>query len=99
MDCIVKAWISTKRIGEFLALEEVEEPIQVVDNDYAVQIDGSFSWEEKTPIPTLNLNLKIPHGKLYIVVGTVGSGKTSLLAAISGEIKRTEGRHTPYHCS
>lgn len=37
------------------------------------------------------LSLKIPHGKLFIIVGPVGSGKTSLISAILGDIKRTKG--------
>ncbi|KAJ3413134.1 hypothetical protein HDV05_008472 [Chytridiales sp. JEL 0842] len=42
--------------------------------------------------PTLrNINLEIPRGKLVAVVGAVGSGKSSLLNAIIGEMKRMQG--------
>ena len=54
--------------------------------------------EEKTadspPIELMQLdgiNLKIPRGSLTAVVGKVGSGKSSLLQALLGEMRRTKG--------
>ncbi|KAF0367633.1 ABC transporter [Gigaspora margarita] len=38
-----------------------------------------------------NINVLIPHGKLIAVVGSVGSGKSSLLSALVGEMKRIKG--------
>uniref|UniRef100_A0A8C0IP28 Multidrug resistance-associated protein 1-like n=1 Tax=Chelonoidis abingdonii TaxID=106734 RepID=A0A8C0IP28_CHEAB len=38
-----------------------------------------------------NLNMKIPEGSLVAVVGQVGSGKSSLLSAILGEMNKFEG--------
>lgn len=44
------------------------------------------------PAPFLrNINLHIPHGSLVAVVGAVGSGKSSLLNALVGEMKQTKG--------
>jgi ABC-type transport system involved in cytochrome bd biosynthesis fused ATPase/permease subunit len=34
----------------------------------------------------------VPKGKLVAVVGQVGSGKSSLLSAILGEMEKLEGR-------
>ena len=39
-----------------------------------------------------NLNLKIPRGKLVAIVGAVGSGKSSLIHALLGEMEMTAGR-------
>ena len=39
-----------------------------------------------------SINLKIPSGKLVAVVGQVGSGKSSLLSALLGEMDKLSGR-------
>ncbi|KAL2869784.1 P-loop containing nucleoside triphosphate hydrolase protein [Aspergillus lucknowensis] len=38
-----------------------------------------------------DLDLTVPRNELLAVVGTVGAGKTSLLAALAGEMRRTGG--------
>ncbi|KAJ3110961.1 hypothetical protein HK100_002851 [Physocladia obscura] len=43
-----------------------------------------------------NLNLSIPTGKLTAIVGTVGSGKSSLISAITGEMTRLAGNVVVY---
>ena len=39
-----------------------------------------------------SVNLKVSRGQLVAVVGAVGSGKSSLLAALLGEMEKLEGR-------
>lgn len=38
------------------------------------------------------LNFAIPAGKLVAVVGKVGSGKSSLIQALTGDMKKLVGR-------
>ncbi|XP_072516288.1 ATP-binding cassette sub-family C member 10 [Salminus brasiliensis] len=65
---------------------------------------ASFSWkrsddpnsdvEDRSPSGSLylhNLNLSVRKGSLVVVVGKVGCGKSSLLAAITGELNRCGG--------
>ena len=40
---------------------------------------------------SFSINLKVKHGGLVAVVGHVGCGKSSLLSAMLGEIKKHEG--------
>ena len=55
--------------------------------------NGSFAWSDKQTTPTLsNINMTIPRGKLVAVVGQVGSGKSSLMSAILGQMTKIEGR-------
>ena len=64
------------------------------DTDVALEIkDGSFSWDLEGKEPVLHdINVKIPCGKLTILVGTVGSGKTSILSALLGEMTTVRGK-------
>jgi ABC-type glutathione transport system ATPase component len=45
----------------------------------------------QAPFSVRNLTLKIPRGKLYAMVGQIGAGKSSILAGVLGEMKRTSG--------
>jgi hypothetical protein len=58
MNEMLKSWISTKRVGEFLTLEELDEPSQVEDKEYAIQINGDFTWDREIPTPTMEGSIK-----------------------------------------
>ncbi|KAI1754416.1 P-loop containing nucleoside triphosphate hydrolase protein [Xylaria castorea] len=47
--------------------------------------------EEREPFKIENLNLAIGRKELIAVIGSVGSGKTSLLAALAGDMRKTSG--------
>ncbi|KAH7832364.1 putative Multidrug Resistance Associated Protein (MRP) [Monocercomonoides exilis] len=46
--------------------------------------------KHRSSVVLRDINLKVRKGELVFVVGAVGSGKSSLLAAISGEIAKTD---------
>jgi len=53
--------------------------------DLAINIEKiSFGWSKQDPV-LHNVNLKIQKGQLYGIVGSVGSGKSSLLSSILGD--------------
>ena len=64
----------------------------------AVEVtEATLTWEDSGAKPTLrNLSFKIPQGSLVAIVGTVGSGKSSLLAGILGEMAKTGGSISRY---
>ncbi|KAF7634059.1 hypothetical protein Mgra_00006584 [Meloidogyne graminicola] len=96
----IKAWVSSKRLVEFLNAEEKQKSHILRDNqDPALPVvslkDCSFSWDGNVENPTLqlqNINLEVQPGELIGIVGRVGSGKSSLLAAILGEMERIENK-------
>ncbi|KAI0167068.1 ATP-binding cassette transporter protein YOR1-like protein [Hypoxylon sp. FL1284] len=47
--------------------------------------------EEREPFKLQDLNLDIGRKELIAVIGTVGSGKSSLLAALAGDMRKTAG--------
>ncbi|VFV31197.1 multidrug resistance-associated [Lynx pardinus] len=86
--------ISLGRLEDFLNTEELL-PQNIETNyigDHAIGFtNASFSWD-KTGIPVLkNLNIKIPEGALVAVIGQVGSGKSSVLSAMLGEMEKLTG--------
>ncbi|KAJ1344932.1 hypothetical protein BSLG_000447 [Batrachochytrium salamandrivorans] len=57
---------------------------------------SSVTTKENSVVPSAstlrNINLAVPRGKLVAVVGSVGSGKSSLLNALAGEMKQVKGK-------
>lgn len=52
--------------------------------------NGSFNWGEDTILK--EINIRFEKGRLSAVVGSVGSGKSSLVSALLGEMNKTSGR-------
>uniref|UniRef100_A0A672GKQ8 ATP-binding cassette, sub-family C (CFTR/MRP), member 8 n=1 Tax=Salarias fasciatus TaxID=181472 RepID=A0A672GKQ8_SALFA len=70
---------------------EGDGPSQEVDQDICIKITcGYFTWTDGPPT-LANVDIKIPFGKLTMIVGQVGCGKSSLLLAALGEMQRVSG--------
>jgi len=91
---------SFKRVNKFMQSEEVHrrprntEDTKTVLQNTAVSITGlKAKWDPKCPDYTLNgLNLRIQTGSLVAIMGSTGSGKSSLIQAILGELKAESGQ-------
>nr|QGP74111.1 ABCC transporter [Sedum alfredii] len=97
MISISQAIISLSRLDHYMLSKElVEEAVdrQDCDGRIAVEIkDGKFSWDDDASCEVLkNVNLEIQKGELASIVGAVGSGKSSLLGAILGEMHKICGK-------
>ncbi|GFO14038.1 canalicular multispecific organic anion transporter 1 [Plakobranchus ocellatus] len=90
-----QAAVSLHRIGRYLCEAEIDlrETRTFPDSrEFAVTIDkGVFTWDPDASFKLTGINIEIPHGCLVAVVGPVGSGKSSLLSAILGEMDRLQG--------
>ena len=53
--------------------------------------NASTLVEDREPFKLQNINLEVGRNELIAVIGGVGSGKSSLLAALAGDMRRTEG--------
>jgi len=53
--------------------------------------DASTLVEELEPFKLEDLTFEVGRNELVAVIGTVGSGKTSLLAALAGDMRKTNG--------
>ncbi|KAL7216214.1 hypothetical protein ACSBR1_028208 [Camellia fascicularis] len=89
--------VSFDRIGSFLRLDDLHpdaiEKLARGSSKTAIEIvDGTFSWDVASPNPTLkDINMSVSQGMRVAVCGTVGSGKSSLLSCILGELPKISG--------
>ncbi|XP_054270085.1 multidrug resistance-associated protein 1-like [Macrosteles quadrilineatus] len=97
LNSIVSTAVSIKRINKFLNNEELDTKSVSHDpseRDVVVVENGTFAWDgsDDNSVVLRNINLRVSPGQLIMVVGSVGSGKSSLLAAILGEMDKLSGR-------
>lgn len=98
MISISQAMISLKRLDDFMMSKELVgasvERVEGCNGITAVEVkDGVFSWDDEGGQEALkDINFDIEKGQLAAIVGTVGSGKSSLLASILGEMHKINGK-------
>uniref|UniRef100_A0A8C5BL37 ABC-type glutathione-S-conjugate transporter n=1 Tax=Gadus morhua TaxID=8049 RepID=A0A8C5BL37_GADMO len=91
---MVQTAVSKKRLEKFLGGDDLDPDIVRHDSSFntAVSIcDGTFTWEKEVDPVLKNISLDVGRGKLVAVVGAVGSGKSSLISAILGELHSVKG--------
>ncbi|KAK8499500.1 hypothetical protein V6N12_011585 [Hibiscus sabdariffa] len=99
MISLSQAMISLERLDAFMMSKElvdssVERHEGCDDSRIAVEVKHAvFSWDDETREGVLkNINLEVKKGELTAIVGTVGSGKSSLLGSILGEMHKISGK-------
>ncbi|KAL9586159.1 MAG: hypothetical protein Q9212_001080 [Teloschistes hypoglaucus] len=98
--------VSIDRVEEFLNEDETEKYAQLSNNGKSKSGDSligfenaTLTWGSKDTAPDgetqafrmLDLSIKFSIGNLNLVVGPTGSGKTSLLMALLGEMTLVQG--------
>ncbi|KAF1845861.1 uncharacterized protein K460DRAFT_285143 [Cucurbitaria berberidis CBS 394.84] len=68
--------------------------IQAAQESSNAATSDATAAEEEKPFSIKGLNLTFGRNELVAIIGTVGSGKTSLLAALAGDMRRTNGEVT-----
>ncbi|KAK9001827.1 hypothetical protein V6N11_024525 [Hibiscus sabdariffa] len=99
MISLSQAMISLERLDTYMMSKElidssVERQEGCKDCRIAVEVKNAvFSWDDETGEGILkNINLEVKKGDLTAIVGTVGSGKSSLLGSILGEMHKISGK-------
>lgn len=103
---VAQTKVSVDRIQEFIREEDQQKPVldrTSKTSDVAVDIKvGEYAWEtsdQKLKKSTIKITerLKITKGCKVAVCGSVGSGKSSILCSILGEIPRISGAAITVH--
>lgn len=103
---IAQTKVSIDRIQDFLREKDQKKQIPYQTSqasDIAIEMKrGEYAWETKDQIstkPTIKITKNMKIMKLYkvAVCGSVGSGKSSLLCSIIGEIPRISGAGIKVH--
>lgn len=96
---VIQSKVSLDRVGEFLDEEETTKYDQLSnerdENSPAIGFqNASFSWNASSAndFKLRDLNVSFKEGKLNVIIGPTGSGKTSLLMALLGEMTLVEGK-------
>ncbi|KAJ3570086.1 hypothetical protein NPX13_g5852 [Xylaria arbuscula] len=104
---VQEAKVSVDRVEEFLNEEETEKYQQLghdnVDEEGRKMIgfrDATFIWGSKDAVAAdgsvafrlMDLDIEFRMGKLNVIAGPTGSGKTSMLMALLGEMTLTKGK-------
>ncbi|EDQ90327.1 uncharacterized protein MONBRDRAFT_18722 [Monosiga brevicollis MX1] len=93
---LVEATVSVNRLRTFLLHEETD-PSNVIRDRMALALPaavmerGEFSWN-KTDVALRNIDLVLHQQEICMVVGRVGSGKSSLCSALLGDMYKHAGR-------
>lgn len=90
--------VSVARINDFLRSDDLD-PRAVLhgseQDDKPVKfVNASFAWSRTGPATLHDITLSVPKGSLVAIVGSVGSGKSSLLSACLGDLVKLEGSVT-----
>ena len=93
---ILRLNVSIKRVNKFLSCENITKYVEILNptTNHDVDIDienGEFAWNDG-PTFLHNINFSVKTGTLYAIAGPTGSGKSSLLAAILGQMTHKGGK-------
>nr|POE65317.1 atp-dependent bile acid permease [Quercus suber] len=102
---VQEAKVSVDRVEEYLTEPETDKYKQLEANELDANGEpmigfdlATFSWGswDTDDFKMLDLNMRFRVGQLNVIVGPTGSGKTSLLMALLGEMTLCEGSvHLP----
>ncbi|KAA0187611.1 Multidrug resistance-associated protein 1 [Fasciolopsis buskii] len=98
---LVQTFVSIRRLDAFLRRTELSQDSFSRESapGIAAAIEcGVFAWDSDDEPVLKNISIQFPEGQLTAIVGTVGSGKSSLLHALLADMELCSGRVSVSEC-
>ncbi|CAI5758659.1 unnamed protein product [Candida verbasci] len=92
---VIQSKVSLDRVADFLDEPETSKYEQLANSTNEIGFENAtLSWNSisKTDFKLLDLNIKFKPQKLNVIIGPTGSGKTSLLLGLLGEMDLLQGK-------
>jgi ATP-binding cassette subfamily C (CFTR/MRP) protein 1 len=97
---IIEASVAVGRLTAFFTAEELQDDAVIMrgaveeQGDESISVkDGTFSWDRYAGRNALDdINFTAAKGELTCIVGRVGSGKSSFLQALLGDLWKVKGQ-------
>ncbi len=91
---LIELRVSLRRMQEFLDSPDRAPYLSAPsDAQLCVELcDATFAWPDAAADALVNVSLSVRRGQICAIVGKVGCGKTSLLAALLGDMELKIGR-------
>ncbi|KAL4641040.1 canalicular multispecific organic anion transporter 1 [Arapaima gigas] len=94
ISAMVQTTVSKKRLEKFLGADELDSTTMRHDSSFNTAVSvcaATLAWEKDAEPVLKNVSLDIRPGQLVAVVGAVGSGKSSLISGLLGEMHSLKG--------
>ncbi|XP_029140029.1 canalicular multispecific organic anion transporter 1 [Protobothrops mucrosquamatus] len=94
LSSMVQVKVSTDRLERYLGSEDLNTSAIWHNSTPACAVkfhEASFAWEQDSDVTVKDITLEIARGSLVAIVGSVGSGKSSLISAMLGEMENIKG--------
>ncbi|ETE66837.1 Canalicular multispecific organic anion transporter 1, partial [Ophiophagus hannah] len=94
LSSMVQVKVSTDRLERYLGSEDLNTSAIWHNSIPACAVkfhEASFAWDQDSDVTIKDITLEIAHGSLVAIVGSVGSGKSSLISAMLGEMENIKG--------
>uniref|UniRef100_A0A8D2NVG1 Canalicular multispecific organic anion transporter 1 n=1 Tax=Zosterops lateralis melanops TaxID=1220523 RepID=A0A8D2NVG1_ZOSLA len=94
LSALVQSNVSTARLERYLSGEDLDTSAihhNPIEGSAVRFTEATFAWERDGNAAIRDVTLDITPGSLVAVVGAVGSGKSSLVSAMLGEMENIKG--------